>query len=227
MARPRITRRCAQDLRSLPTDIARALVEKFISDRSTAPEAAVRIRSLVERSCFSLHSGRYRAATWYERDRDVIWLIAAGVHREGSREDFYSVAEARERAGQLYPTTADYVELAAEEQIDRLRSAVKQLQLLRQAVLEAPNQERKTFTSEDGLHAELWSEAIPGLATVKLRLRIARLGGPFLTEEEVALVVGGMLGPRCVEKPDPDNVGYLFRYFEEDVDLGVTPDEHS
>jgi hypothetical protein len=35
--------------------------------------------------------------------------------------------------------------------------------------------------------------------------------------------IGKAVAPRCVEKPDPDNVGYLFRYFEEDVDLGTTP----
>jgi hypothetical protein len=217
VAQPRITRRCAQDLRSLPAGVAEAVVRKFIADRAIAPEAAERIRGLTERPCYSLHSGRYRAATWFDQERDVVWLLGAGVHRADSPEDFYSVAGQRERSGQFYPTPADYAALEVAEQTDRLRASVRQLRSLRQAALAAPDAGRHRFTSGDGLYAELWAEAIPGLATVSLRLRAARLNGPFLADAEVAVIVSGTLGTDCVEKPDPDDAGYLFRYFEEDI----------
>src|SRR5947209_13597547 len=56
---------------------------------------------------FSLHSGRYRAATWRQGKMAIVWLLATHIHREGSPEDAYNIFEQLHRAGRLLPTRAD------------------------------------------------------------------------------------------------------------------------
>lgn len=66
-----MTARCEDDLEALPEDVAEDILDKLVSARATAPEAGERVLALRERPCYSLHSGRYRAVTWFDRQHDV------------------------------------------------------------------------------------------------------------------------------------------------------------
>lgn len=81
--------------------MAELVIDKFRELRMEAPEEGERVSSLAERDCLSLHGSRYRGVTWYDRERDGVWLLAVGVHREDSQEDAYAAAAALERAGRL------------------------------------------------------------------------------------------------------------------------------
>ena len=120
MARAQVTARCEKDLDILPHDDANAVLEKFIEMRTQAPESGDLIDGLKDRPCYSLHSGRYRAATWYDGKSDIVWLLGAGIHRSGSHDDFYDLAIQLEQSGHLYPTTADYENVRAQDKADRL-----------------------------------------------------------------------------------------------------------
>jgi hypothetical protein len=60
--------------------------------RGREPDSGEPIAGLQQHVCKSLHAGRYRAATWYDREHDAVWLLAAGIHRADSQEDFYNQA---------------------------------------------------------------------------------------------------------------------------------------
>jgi hypothetical protein len=180
--------------------------------RSQAPEAGDLINDLTERPCYSLHSGRYRAATWYDAEHDVVWLLAAGLHRSGERDDFYAVAVSHEQAGRLYPTSKDYEDYADDLRRDRLRQEALALRALRDDVLSTPGTGARSFTSIEGLYAEIWAEVVEELALVVVRLRLMRLSGQWLGENELAILVAGSLGPHARPRPDGD---WRFRGFEE------------
>src|SRR5439155_11360969 len=143
-------------LEQLPLEVAEDLLAKLETSRAAAPEAGERILGLRARPCYALHSGRYRAATWYDRRQDVVWLIAAGVHRAGSPEDFNEVVARLEQARDLYPTEADDAALEASERRKQLEGEAYALRRLRAQALQSPGTARLTYTSEAGLFAELW-----------------------------------------------------------------------
>ena len=131
MARLRITSRCETDLADLGEEAAAAIVEKFTELRSQAPASGEVIAGLRQRLCASLHAGRFRAVTWYEREQEIVWLLAAGIHRADSREDAYNQAIALEQAQHLYPTDEDYALFAADDQRNRLQQEADELARLR------------------------------------------------------------------------------------------------
>lgn len=216
MARTRITARCEEDLAAIEPDDALGLIDKFEEVRSQAPEAGDLINNLTERPCYSLHSGRYRAATWYDAQLDVVWLLAARLHRSGDRDDFYAVAVGHEQAGRLYPTAKDYEDFADDLHRDRLAQEAMALRAIRGEVLSTPGVGRRSYTSVDGLYAEVWAEVVEELALVVVRLRLTRLSGQWLGEHELAILLEGPLGPNPRPRPDDD---WRFRSFEEYVPL--------
>ncbi len=212
MARTRITARCEEDLAAIEPAEALALIDKFAEVRSQAPEAGDLINDLTVRPCYSLHSGRYRAATWYDATHDAVWLLAVGLHRSGERDDFYAVAVNHEQAGRLYPTPDDYEDFVDDLQRDRLMQEAMALRDIREEVLRTPGTGTRSFTSEDGLYAEIWAEVVVELALVVVRLRLVRLSGQWLGESELAILLAGPLGPHPRPRPEKD---WRFRSFEE------------
>lgn len=81
MAQLRITARCEIYLADLGIEAAAAIIEKFYEMRAAAPAAGEHIVGLQQRPCTSLHAGRYRVVTWYDRGRDTVWFLA--TDREG------------------------------------------------------------------------------------------------------------------------------------------------
>ncbi len=171
--------------------VAKVLIEKFRELREQAPDSGEQISGLKERDCKSLHVSRYRGVTWYDRGRDTVWLLATHIHRDDSHEDSYSVAIALENTGRLYPTEADYANLAEEsvdkEQAAHIAAEARALQALRDQVLRAPTALPQRYTSQDGLDVEMWAEREPDLALLILRMRIFRRAAQGLTDREVEI----------------------------------------
>jgi len=199
--------------------MAELVIDKFRELRMGAPEDGERVSSLTERDCLSLHGSRYRGVTWYDRERDGVWLLAVGVHREDSQEDAYAVAAALERAGRLYPTEADDLtaanDVASARHTAILKSEAAALMALRDDILRNPTGEKLLYTSEDDLYVELWAESIPTTALLSLRLRIYRRTTVGLSEADVAYFVQSVFADIAESEPIlvPDLDG-RFRCFE-------------
>ncbi len=207
----------------MPPDDAGALLDKFVELRTQAPDAGELINDLHEHPCQSLHSGRYRAATWYDAAHDVVWLLAAGLHRSGHRDDFYNVAVRIEQAGRLYPTADDYESFADEELSRRLVQEAMTLQEMREEMILARTDSERAYRSEHGLYAELSVEFIDRLAVVAMRILLRRASGPWLTATELAILLEGALGVDARPKPDSD---WLYRTFEAYFPVPPNPSRH-
>jgi hypothetical protein len=213
VARLRITSRCEGDLAGLGEEAAAAIVEKFTEVRGQAPASGELIAGLQQRPCASLHAGRYRAVTWFDREREIVWLLAAGIHRADSREDAYSQAIALEQAQRLYPTDEDYVRLAADDLRMRLRREADDLTRLREEALAAADGIIRRYTSADGLFAEIWAEVVAGVdeGEVVLRLRVQRHGASWLSADELAFLLTAVFAGRPPRDQAEDD--YRFRRF--------------
>jgi mRNA-degrading endonuclease RelE of RelBE toxin-antitoxin system len=211
-----VTARCEDDLDGLPPAEAERLLDKFEELRAQAPESGDLVDGLQQRECHSLHSGRYRAVTWYDRQADIVWLLAAAIHRSGTRDDTYALAIEHEHAGRLYPTDRDYRALAEAERRDRIVSEARELRRLREETIVAPELGRRRFDSEHGLQAEIWAEeVIPELAVARLRLRMTRTGGERIGEAELAILLAGPFDTSDpIPVPDPDGDDLHHRCFE-------------
>jgi hypothetical protein len=117
----RLTRRARQDLGiddSAPVGLdarelvgAHPLVTAFAERRGRHPEGQEAIQLRVSRAIVhSLHAGRWRGLTWWERDEDTVWLLGAGYHRSGERGDVYAVLKQRDLSDVLFPTEQDYLD---------------------------------------------------------------------------------------------------------------------
>jgi len=191
--RARTTARCAADLATLSLEVTATLADK-LEQRLQAPESGELIDGLRQRSCYSLHAGRYRAATWYDIEHDVLWLLAAGIHISGDRNDFYNVAVQWERSGRLYPTSDDYQDLDNDERRDRSVRETMELRSLRDRVVSDPTLGHQMYESDDGLHAEIWAEIIEELALIVVRIRMFRWHDRWIRDPELALLLQGVLG---------------------------------
>ncbi len=91
MTQLRITGRCQREDLTSPSlrPVAHLLIEKFHELRGQAPDGGEGISGLRDRPCKSLHASHYRGITWYDQQHDVVWLLAAHIHREGSHDDSY------------------------------------------------------------------------------------------------------------------------------------------
>ena len=90
-----VTRRCLIDdlgfsredsERSLDELRHRPVIADFLTKRQVSPAGQEVIQELAPKLiAYSLHKGRYRAATWYHEALAVVWLLAAALHRTDSR----------------------------------------------------------------------------------------------------------------------------------------------
>lgn len=210
MARLRITARCEADLNALETADAEAILDMFFALRGQAPDAGEPVAGLHQRVCTSLHAGRYRAVTWYDREHDVVWLLMAGIHRADSREDAYARAIALEQAGRLYPADVDYAALAIDEQRERLEQEAQDLARLRDQLLQSGAEQVLSYTSPDDLYAEIAAEFIEELAEVILSVRLHRRGKRLLDGELRIVLAGFFANHTFEERPEPR---FRFRAF--------------
>lgn len=117
----RITERALKDL-DLSADLLGRNVEELVDEhpvikafaerRAQTPIGQEAIQLPKSRQVvYSLHSGRFRGLTWFDDDDDVCWLLGAGFHESGSRDDAYTVLKRRDGDGDLLPTENDYLAL--------------------------------------------------------------------------------------------------------------------
>ncbi len=92
----------------------------FVRMRSQAPEGQEYTQNLPQnyKRVYNLHAGDDRAVTWWDRERDIVWLLAAGFHRSGQRDDFYPRVVQMDGRGALMPTGDDFfaAEICPDEQ---------------------------------------------------------------------------------------------------------------
>ncbi len=114
----RVTVRCldedldgttASDAERPVEDLEPQLVQKFVSMRSQDPKGVEKVQPLQNASeVYTLHAGRWRGATWHDRDNDAVWLLAGRFHRSGAADDAYPHFKALDADGRLLPTAEDY-----------------------------------------------------------------------------------------------------------------------
>jgi hypothetical protein len=106
------------------------LIAKFIALRSKEPEpAGDHISQTRPRTLFKVdaseHGRVWRGATWFDRTNDVVFLVAAGLHRSGARDDFY--ARLVRRLAGVYPQKLELAQV-------RLASAERATRALRELI---------------------------------------------------------------------------------------------
>lgn len=126
-----VTDRCLRaDLRLTFSDEAHPLIAKFVLLRSQVAEpVGDHISKTRPRTLYKLdatkHGRVWRGATWHDRANDVVFLVAAGWHRSGARDDFY--AGLVRRLAAVYPSDPDLAQLrlaAAEREARDFRERV-------------------------------------------------------------------------------------------------------
>jgi len=86
-----------------------ALVRKFVAMRSQDPTGTEKIQPLKNaEEVYSLHSGRWRGATWHDRENNAVWLLAGRLHRSGAPDDAYPYIKSIDADERLLPREGDY-----------------------------------------------------------------------------------------------------------------------
>lgn len=115
----RITRRCLiEDLggtkNSTLEDVSkRPVVKAFLRERRTKTTGTRQVGQLSSgKEIWVLTQGqRHRGGTWFEGRRDIVWLVAAGHHESGSKDDFFPYCRRLDNDGRLAPSKDDYTAL--------------------------------------------------------------------------------------------------------------------
>lgn len=119
------------------------VIADFIKKRSDSPIGTEPpIRSLLPKkvSAYSLHSGRYRGATWYHEKAAIVWLLAARWHEQGSPEDSYPYFERLLDAGRLLPVREDVIRVVESRRLTFERALIEQVPTVRSEALEQPGE---------------------------------------------------------------------------------------
>lgn len=88
MAEVRITNRCRErDVPSLPKDILPTFIHR-LEMLTTNPEYGKPLHGDLK-NYRSLRLGRYRIIHRYDQERNIVWVVAVGIRKEGSRQDIY------------------------------------------------------------------------------------------------------------------------------------------
>lgn len=85
-----------------------------------SPQGQKRILAIDEPLVFRLRQGAWRGATWFDEQRQIVWLVAAHTREEGSRDDAYAYFATLHRNGRLLPDDDDHLR-------DRVESASRVL----------------------------------------------------------------------------------------------------
>jgi hypothetical protein len=162
-------------------------------------EGGERIKQVRSRPVFSLHSGRTRGATWFDKSRPpraVVWLLGAELHDERHKgaSDAYDIFEALDKADDLFPVTADYKLLELDRRrLDTARFGEDVRRDAKALVTEASSAGRSTGTLA-GIPARLVWQAddaggvTPSVAISMLPVRGERSGFDFaLTQQRFLL----------------------------------------
>lgn len=121
------------------------VIADFIKKRTDSPIGTEPpIRSLLRKNvpAYSLHSGRYRAATWCHEKAGIVWLLAARWHEQGSPDDSYPYFERLLDAGRLLPTQEDVTQVVESRRLTFERALIDQVPAIRGEALDRPGEVR-------------------------------------------------------------------------------------
>ena len=141
-----ITQRGLEDLAALPLEVATRVIQAFEERRGLDPESGEtmhRVSGPVRKLHADLSGGRsIRAVTWYDRGRDVCWLLAAGWH-----DDLYDRVEKLAQKSDHMPTAADIANFEADAPIRAMERVVRSARRALEAAIAAPGTEVPVTTS--------------------------------------------------------------------------------
>lgn len=120
---------------------AHQVIADFVKKRGAHPIGTETISALLPQLvAYSLHSGRYRAATWHHEAAGIVWLLAARRHEQGSADDSYPYFEQLLRTGRLLPTRADVERVVDQRRPTFARALLDDVPRMRRAALDHPGQ---------------------------------------------------------------------------------------
>jgi hypothetical protein len=137
-----ITARCLEQdlLGSLESEVAEHVVRVFAERRGQNPESGEtmgRVGGPLHKLHADLSGGRsVRAVTWYDRGRDVCWLLAAGMH-----EEFYEYVEELARTDDHLPTATDVANFEADAPVRLMTRVVRNAKSSLEEALREPGKE--------------------------------------------------------------------------------------
>lgn len=119
----RVTQRCltedlgGDDKTTLEDVVEHPIVRAFLRERRGKETGTRKVEPLSSgREVWVLTQGqRHRGGTWFESQRNIIWLVAGGHHESGSPSDFFPYCKDLDKAGRLAPTASDYESLFREQ----------------------------------------------------------------------------------------------------------------
>lgn len=215
-----ITARCWHDLEELAErfspDVAEHVLDVFVARRGTEPESGETMSGIggpLRKLHADLSGGRsIRAVTWYDRGRDVCWLLAAGTH------DVYERVAHLAKTDAHLPTNADIANFEADAPVRLIERVVRNAKTALQQAVDNPEMEAavtespppKAYFRVDGdrlwVRVVLYEGGRAQLTTKQLAALQAAIFGDAPVSQEYP-VDGGqwdsiyLVGPR----PSPDS----------------------
>jgi mRNA-degrading endonuclease RelE of RelBE toxin-antitoxin system len=102
MAEVKITDRCREkDIPPLPRDVLATFIDR-LETLAANPEHGKPLQADLKRYR-SVRLGRYRIIHRYDQTNDIVWVVAVGIRKEGSKEDIYERVTKLLDSGDLIP----------------------------------------------------------------------------------------------------------------------------
>lgn len=208
-----ITARCVTNLEALDGAVADHILTIFEERRSVNPdsgETMARVGGPVRKLHADMSGHRsLRAVTWYDKRRDVCWLLAAGVH-----QDFYEGVEELNKKGLLFPTAEDIANFESEAHARLLQRVVRNAREVLAMALASPGQEiavtdnppPKAYFRVEG--DRLW-----------VRVVIVEAGKRQVFDKDIAAIWAGVFGQRQMTLDVPADAAWDSLYL-----VGPIPD---
>lgn len=118
---------------------AHRVIADFVKKRGAHPIGNETIQALLPTLvAYSLHSGRYRAATWHHEAAGIVWLLAAHWHEQGRADDAYPYFERLLHQGHIWPTRADVERIVKRRRSTFEGALLDDVPRLRRAALDQP-----------------------------------------------------------------------------------------
>ena len=197
-----ITARGEADLAALPFEVAERVLTAFAERRGLNPEHGEAMKGIsgpVRTLHADLSGGRsVRAATWYDRSRDVCWLLAAGWH-----DDVYARIQQLAKTGELWPTATDIANFEADAPIRAMERVVRSARSALEAAMALPGTEVPVTTSPP---PEVYFR-VDG-DTLSVRVPIFDEHGPVLSRKAVAAIQAAVFGDQALLVEFPPESGY-------------------
>ncbi len=121
-----VTRRCLEEDLEIPPGtnwraVSHQVLRAFVERRGQDPIGSERIAEVsayLRAPIHSLHVGKHRAATWYDQEEQVVWLLGVGKSHD------YNHLRQLAQEDRLLPTLDDYDRLAVEVPPDAFAAAL-------------------------------------------------------------------------------------------------------